>query len=197
MNAPHEESWDALDTLWRSQTVAPPDLDRLQREARARGWRLRAVVAIEWLALLVVTAMVGRFFANRPDWQAVDSVLVTLYAAAVAFTLWTAHNRRGLWQDRALAPGALVVREIARARASLRFWRMNSRVTGLMFMVLAAAAFAQTAGVLAPPGRGSWLTAASINLPLVIVSLALHRRRSRTLNARLERLQALAEQLDA
>ncbi|GHA80190.1 hypothetical protein [Cognatilysobacter bugurensis] len=197
MNAPHEESWDALDTLWRSQTVAPPDLDRLQREARVRGWRLQAIVAIEWLSLLVVTAMVWRFVALKPGWQTIDTVVLALYACAVAFTLWTARNRRGLWQERALAPRALVEREIERARSSLRFWSMNSRVTGLMFVVLAAATLAETAGVLAPPGRGSWSTVALINLPLVIVSRILHRRRSRTLGARLERLRGLAEQLDA
>lgn len=197
MNAPQEESWDALDTLWRSQGVAPPDLDRLQREARARGWRLRAVVAVEWLALLVATWMVGRFFVLRPGWQTVDTLVLALYAFAAGFGLWTAHNRRGLWQERALAPRALVEREIERARSSLRFWRMNSLVTGLMFVVLAAAGLAEAAGVLAPPGRGSWSTAALVNLPLVVVSLVVHLSRSRTLGARLERLRGLAEQLDA
>jgi hypothetical protein len=197
MNAPKDEGWDALDTLWRSQTVAPPDLDGLQREARARGWRLQAVIVIEWLSLLVVTVLIARFFVLKPGWQTVDTIVLALYAAAVGFTLWNARNRRGLWQDRALAPRELVEREIGRAQASLRFWRMNSLMMGWLFVALAMAALAQAANMLAPPGRGSWLTITLVNLPLVIASLVLHRRRSRTLHARLAQLQRLSEQLDA
>lgn len=197
MNASKEESWDSLDTLWRSQAVSPPDLERLRREARARGWRLRALTAFEWSALAVTGAFFWRFMAARPGWQAVDAVLIGLYAFTAAFTLWTTYNRRDLSHGGPLAPDALVHRERRRAEASLRFWRANAWVTLLIFAALASAAIAESTGLIDAPGRASWWTVLAINTPLVIASWVLHRRRSRTLRARLERLQALAEQLDA
>lgn len=197
MNAPHDEDWNALDALWRSQAPAPPELDRLQRDARARGWRLRAVTALEWVALLATGAVCWRFLASRPGWQAFDSAVLVLCALAALFTGWTTYNRRGLAHTRELAPRALVQREIRRAEASLRFWRVNSWVTALLFTALAGATAAQFAGLIEAPGRASWITVMLINLPLVIASLLAHRYRSRTLSARRTRLQALAEQLDA
>lgn len=197
MKTPHDEGWDALDTLWRSQAVAPPDLDRLHREARARGWRLRAVTAVEWAALVVTGAVFWRYIASRPGWQPIDGVVIGLYAFTAAFTVWTTYNRRGLTHSGELAPRALVQREIRRAEASLRFWRANWWVTALIFAALAIAAVAQLAGLIDGPGRASWWTVMALNTPLVIASFVLHRRRSRTLTARRERLHRLTEQLDA
>lgn len=197
MNVPHDEGWDALDTLWRSQAVAPPDLDRLHREARARGWRLRAATALEWIGLVAAGAFFWRFLALRPGWQVIDAVVLGLYAFTAAFTVWTTYNRRGLSRSGELAPRALVQREILRAEASLRFWRANSRVTALIFAMLATAATAELAGLIDAPGRTSWWAVMAINLPLIVAAFALHRRRNRTLHARLERLRSLTEQLDA
>lgn len=197
MNASHDEDWNTLDTLWRSQAPAPPEFARLQREARARGWRLRAVTAFEWVTLLIAGAFFWHFIAARPGWQAIDSVVLALYSFTAAFTAWTTYNRRGLSHTRELAPRALVQHEIRRAEASLRFWHANAWMTALIFAALAAAATAQFAGLVEAPGRASWGTVMLINLPLVVAALIAHRRRSRTLRARLERLQGLAEQLDA
>lgn len=197
MNASHDEGWDALDTLWRSQAVTPPDLVRLQREARARGWRLRAVTAFEWICLAFVGVFFWRSLPLGAEWRTIDGLVVGLYVFTAAFTVWTTYNRRGLSRSGELVPRALVRREIRRAEASLRFWRANAWVTSLLFAALAVAAVGQSAGLIHGPGRGSWWTVLAINTPLVVASLVLHRRRSRTLTARRERLQGLADQLDA
>lgn len=197
MNASHEESWDSLDTLWRSQAVSPPDLERLRREARARGWRLRALTAFEWICLALVGVVFWPFLPLRAEWQTIDDVVVGLYVFTAGFTVWTTYNRRGLSHTGELTPRELVQREIHRAEASLWFWRANAWVTSLVFAALATAAVGQSAGLIDGPGRGSWWTVLAINTPLVIVSLVLHRRRNRTLHARLERLRSLTEQLDA
>lgn len=196
MNTSHDDGWDTLDTLWRTQAVTPPDLDCLQREARARGWRLRAVTALEWICVAFVGVFFWRSLPLGAEWRTIDGLVVGLYVFTAAFTVWTTYNRRGLSRSGELAPRALVQREIRRAEASLRFWRANAWVTSLLFAALAAAAVGQSAGLIDELGRGSWWTVFAINTPLVIASLVLHRRRGRTLTARRERLQGLADQLD-
>jgi hypothetical protein len=196
MSASHDEGWDTLDTLWRSQAVTAPDFDRLQREARARGWRLRAVTAFEWIVLAATGVFFWRVLPVHAQWQAIDHVAMALYVVAAAFTAWTTYNRRGLSRSGELAPRTLVQREIHRAEASLRFWRVNTWVIVLMFAALSTAAIAQSLGLLPTPRRASWAVVALINLPLVVASLALHRQRARRLDARLDTLRELLRQVE-
>lgn len=190
-----DKDLDDMGALWQSQPVDLPDLEQLRREAVSRGRRLLALSALDVVGVLVAAGVVVRYIATHPGSGFRNAVVLSMLALAVAFAAWTIANRRGLWRDAGQGPDALVQLEFKRAQASLRFWRMNTRVMLVLGVAVCVAALAQFGGWLGAPKIGHWWMVAAVNLPLVALSIGIERWRSARLRERLQRLQVLVEQL--
>lgn len=186
-----DDAWGDLGDLWRAQPVSAPDLERLRREAAAGQRRARRLTVFELVMLAIATGTTVPFLLARPGLSTVDVVVLGLLAVGAVFTAWTVRNRRAPRIDATLAPEALIAVEIARAQASIRFWRVNAAVIVIVWLALCLLAGADAAGWIDTTARYSTWLAPLINLPLVAGSLWWGRRRERPLRARIEALEAM------
>lgn len=188
------DDWGVLRDAWHSQPVVCPDLEGLRIDAERRDRRARWMQGIEWVLAAVAAVMTTRFVLDDAVEVAAKILVLALLGIALAFGLWTLRTRRRLLRDTGLDAAALVEREIERAVAELRYWRINGFVMLAIWMALCAAALVPWLGDANAIDR-RWLTAAAVNLPLVLASLAFERWRARRLHARIARLQELRRQL--
>lgn len=187
--------WLALAEDWRSQPSSPLDFDALRREAGRRTRRMLLVLCGEVFGLLIAAMAAAEFVLRDPGPGIRKWVVSALLAIAFGFTGWTVWARRRLWRDAGLDAAGMVELEIARARNSLRYWRANSVVACLFWLILVALLIAQQSGYFgASDARSGWV-AVAVNLPLVLLALVLERWRARNLHARIDVLKSLQVEL--
>lgn len=197
MTTPNDD-WTGLDTLWRTQAVDAPDLDRLRREAAAGRRRARLLDLLDIGAVLLAALMAWGFAAAAPALTVREIVPLALLGVGALYAIWTVRNRRVPVPDD-LAPRALVEAEVQRALAVKRFWRVNTAVMLVLWGSFAAIAGLQAFDLapVAVPRTSAWWIATAINTPLVLASLLWARRRIRDMRDRLAQLAAVRRQLDA
>lgn len=188
------DDWAGLRESWQAQPVADRDLEALRSDAARRQRRTRWNQRLEWVLAAAAALMATRFVLDDATAISAKVLVLVLLGLALAFGGWTLRTRRRLLRDVGLDAAALVDREIDRAHAERRYWRVNNIVVLTIWLALCVAALAPLLGGATDIDR-RWLVAAAVNLPLVVASLAFERWRARRLQARLGHLQELRRQL--
>ncbi|WP_262689498.1 hypothetical protein [Kordiimonas aestuarii] len=121
-NMSHQPEWDDLKTMWQDST--PVDMEKLARNARLVWWRMRLIALVEILFCIVGAAV---FLYAIVEQQSLARVVFGVFG--VCFCVGGGYacfwSRRGAWghaEDDALS---LVRLQIKRARAGIRYVKLN------------------------------------------------------------------------
>ncbi len=145
------DDWQALGDDWCRQATSAIDIDVLRQEVRKRGRRLRWALVNDLfgfafaVGLSVWVMLTGR--AGLPH-----AVIIALVVTLCGFQGWSLWIRRRQVSDSGLDAIAMVELEIARARTSLRYWRVSIWLAVAMWLGLYA--YAVVSGFTLPVGSG-------------------------------------------
>lgn len=191
------DDWLALGEDWRAQPGSTIDVDALRAEVRRRGRRLRWAMAHDFAGFALAMGLcLWVLLSGRAGLT--PAVVIGLMGVLGGFQGWSLWSRRRQMGDSGLDARAMVDLEIARARTSLRYWRVSiwlSVAIWLALYVLAmlgvwatdANADAETAHGLA----GALIGAGSVGIGFAVWAWWLGRRT----RARLLRLHGLRDEM--
>ena len=140
MNAPDKpDDWLALGEDWRAQPGSAIDVDALRNEVRRRGCRLRWALVNELVAFAMAMGLCLWVLLSGRAGLA-PAVVIGLMVLLAGFQAWSLWIRRRQVGDSDLDARAMVDLEIARARTSLRYWRVSIWLSVAIWLALYALA---------------------------------------------------------
>ena len=198
MNAPDKpDDWLALGEDWRAQPAGTIDVDALRDEVRRRGRRLRWALVSELFGFALAMAVGVWVLRSEPAAMA-PAVIIGLLLVLAGFQAWSLWIRRRQVRDSGVDARAMVDLEIARARTSLRYWRVSIWLSVAIWLALYALAMlgawvadGSADVVLADKLAGSLVGAGSIGIVFAVWAWWFGRRT----RARLLRLLGLRDEL--
>ena len=198
MNAADKhDDWLALGDDWRAQATGTVDVEALRDEVRRRGRRLRWAILHELAGFAIAMGLWAWVLVTDRAGIPV-TVVIGLLVILVGFQGWSLWIRRRQVSDSGLDAKAMVDLEIARARTSLRYWRVSIWLSVAMWLMLYAAAMLGIGMVGTPADAisadkwaGILVGAGSVGIGFGIWAWWLGRRTS----ARLLRLRGLRDEL--
>ena len=198
MNAADKhDDWAALGDDWRAQATGTIDVEVLRDEVRRRGRRLRWALLHE-LAGYALAMALGLWVLLSERGGIPAALIIGLLVILTGFQGWSLWIRRRQISDRGLDVRAMIDLEIARARTSLRYWRVSIWLSVAMWLAIYAVAMlgggitdTQADAVSAEKWAGSLIGAGSVGIGFGIWAWWLGRRT----HARLVRLQGLHDEL--
>ena len=192
---PHDD-WLALGEDWRAQPGSGIDVDALRNEVRRRGRRLRWALVNELVAFAMAMGLCLWVLLSGRAGLA-PAVVIGLMVLLAGFQAWSLWIRRRQVGDSDLDARAMVDLEIARARTSLRYWRVSIWLSVAIWLALFTLAMlgvwvADTPDdVSADKLAGSLVGAGSVCIGFAIWTWW----RGRRTRARLARLHGLQDEL--
>ena len=140
MNSPDpHDDWLALGEDWRAQAGSSVDVDALRNEVRRRGRRLRWALVNELVGFAMAMGLCLWVLLSGRAGLA-PAVVIGLMVVLAAFQAWALWIRRRQIGDSGLDARAMVDLEIARARTSLRYWRVSIWLSVAIWFALYALA---------------------------------------------------------
>ena len=131
----NRDDWQRLGEDWRTQPTIAVDIDALRAEVRKRGRRLRVALVNEVIGFALTAALCLWVLAS-PQRLVAPGLIVGLLVAVFGFQCWSLWIRHQQVRDSGLDATAMVDLEIARARTSLRYWRVSVWLALAMWMAL-------------------------------------------------------------
>ncbi|MDQ3205901.1 MAG: hypothetical protein M3Q40_05235 [Pseudomonadota bacterium] len=191
----HEpDDWATLGEDWRAQAASRVDAGALLDEVRRRGSRLRRALVLELAtaaAALGLCAWVLLDPETHPAYRLLVAALATVVLVLQGWALWI---RRGQIRERGLGPEALVELDIRRARTTLRYWRVSTWATLVVWLVLYA--FSLVGAVSNDAALAGTLYASlGATAVVVVVAAAWGWWRGRMLRQRLQRMRRMQAEL--
>ncbi len=192
--------WEALAADWRAQETAKIDVDGLRREVTRRGCRLRWWLGVEVLftTIAIGVCVWATLRLEGPVFSPMAALVVI--ACLLGFQGWSLWIRRRQVRDSGLDVRALLALERDRIKTSLQYWRVNTWLAVALWCVLCGILMYV---LVAPAGHGGsgmspkqLMASLLVNAPLMLGFATFAWWRCGRDRTRLERLQALQDELD-